>query len=72
MTDSTDALIAWRRKELDASEQQIELFGAKGVKAVLVLPDGVQQDITDRVLKHQREYALRLLELIVALDGSAR
>ncbi len=72
MADYIETLIDWCRKELDAAEQQVELFGAKGAKAMLALADGTRQDITARVLEHQMDAVARLPVLIGALESARR
>jgi len=68
-------LIAWCRGEQQDARRQLELFGSRGVKAVLQMPDGTTQDITDGVIKHQTknvEVFARLLTVLGASDdGSA-
>ena len=54
MTEKQDMdLTEWCLGELKSARDQMELFGAKGVKAMLQMPDGTTQDITEAVVRHQ-------------------
>ena len=53
MTSEQADLIEWCRGAQKDARDQLELFGAKGVKAALQMPDGTTQDITEAVVRHQ-------------------
>ena len=67
MDDERDALIDWRRRARGDALRQLELFGPGGVKAMLRMPDGSTQDITDAVVRHQTENAPMFERLMAAL-----
>jgi hypothetical protein len=65
-----EALADWAAQERDDALNQIALFGPKGVKAQLVMPDGAVQDITQGVLDHQGKNIAAFERLIAALTAS--
>ena len=69
MAKSAEVLVDWCSKEMSAADQQMELFGPKGVRAVLIMPDGSQQDITPNVLAHQAENKEMLAAISVFLKS---
>ena len=60
--------IAWCRKEREAALEQIKLFTAGGVKALVQNGDGAPQDITERVVDHGREVAEKMGRIISAYE----
>jgi hypothetical protein len=64
-----EALAEWAARERDNAVSQIELFGPKGVKAQLVMPDGATQEITQGVLDHQHKNIIAFERLIAALNA---
>jgi hypothetical protein len=69
MTRPSADLAEWCRGEIKAAHEQAELFGAKGVRALLAMPDGTQQDITPNVLSHQSSNIEKLTELLALLES---
>jgi hypothetical protein len=57
----------WCHRQHDEALRQIELFEARGAKAVLQMPDGTTHDITAGVVKHQTENTAIFERLISAL-----
>lgn len=53
MSSEQADLIEWCLGAQKDARDQLELFGTKGVKAALQMPDGTTQDITEAVVKHQ-------------------
>lgn len=68
MSEKTE-LADWCRKEREEALRQIELFGTGGVKAKLEMPDGSTEEITDSVIRHQKEVAAAYGRLIAVLTG---
>jgi hypothetical protein len=62
------AHIAWCRKERESALEQIQLFTAGGVKALIQNGDGAPQDITERVVDHGREVAENMGRIISAYE----
>lgn len=69
MSDETIHLTDWARQQRDGALRQLQLFGAEGVKAQLVMPDGSTQDITAGVVEHQTQNVANFERLIVALES---
>lgn len=68
MSSERADIIDWCLSGQKAAREQLELFGAKGVKAVLQMPDGTTQDITEGVVKHQTQN-LAAFERLLAFLG---
>jgi hypothetical protein len=71
MTSEQDDLAEWCRRERKDALRQLELFGSGGVKAVLQMPDGTMQDITEAVIKHQTANVAVFERLVAALTPGA-
>ena len=52
--------------------EQIKLFTAGGVKALIQNGDGAPQDITERVVEHGREVAEKMGRIISAYENLGR
>jgi hypothetical protein len=63
------ALIEWCRQQRLESLRQIDLFGEKGVRAFLRMPDGMTQDITSGVVTHQTRNIEMFERLAAALSS---
>lgn len=63
-------LIAWCEGEQKSAQEQLTLFGEKGAKAVLQMPDGTSMDITEAVLRHQEKNAAAYERLLAFLASS--
>ncbi len=61
-------LLDWAARERDSAVRQMALFGSQGVKALLAMPDGKTQDITEAVVKHQAENIAAYDRLISVLS----
>ena len=66
-TEQAD-LIEWCLGAQKDARDQLELFGAKGVKAALQMPDGTTQDITEAVMKHQTKNLTAFKRLLAFLQ----
>ncbi|NHK29011.1 hypothetical protein FF098_013895 [Parvularcula flava] len=64
-----EELADWCRAEREEALRQIELFGNGGVKAKLEMPDGSVEEITESVVRHQKEVAEKYEHLIAVLTG---
>jgi len=62
-----EELVKWCREEREEALRQIELFGTGGVKAKLEMPDGSVEEITESVVRHQREVVGKYEKLIAVL-----
>ena len=71
MHSEQDELAQWCRREREDALRQLKLFGSGGVKAVLQMPDGTMQDITEAVIKHQTDNIAVFERLIAALTPGA-
>ena len=68
-SDQAD-LIEWCLGEQKDARRQLELFGSGGVRAVLQMPDGTTQDITDGVVRHQTKNLTLFDQLVTVLRSS--
>jgi len=69
MTDDKQLLqehVAWCRREREEALRQIALFTGGGIRALLQMPDGRQDDITPSVVAHQRRLVARMDRIIEA------
>ncbi|GGC99593.1 hypothetical protein [Aquisalinus flavus] len=62
-----EELVNWCREEREDALRQIELFAKGGVKAKLELPDGSEEEITETLVRHQKEFATKYERLIAVL-----
>lgn len=67
MASETDELIEWLRSEQEEARRQLTLFGTGGVRAILQMPDGATQDITEGVIRHQTGNIAAFDRLVAAL-----
>lgn len=64
---TAEELANWCRDGREEALRQIELFGSGGVKAKLEMPDGSVAEITESVVRHQREVAEKYEQLVAVL-----
>lgn len=69
MTPEVQELVQWCQGKLESAVSQIDLFEAKGVKALLGMPDGSTQDITDAVIRDLRDNAKGMERLVAVLTA---
>lgn len=69
MSAQREELIDWCRREREEALRQLELFGDKGIKALLQMPDGSTQEITSGVIKHQSDNLPFFERLISSLSS---
>ncbi len=69
MTADKQELVRWCRGKLESAAGQIDLFEAKGVKALLGMPDGSTQDITEAVIRDLRDNAEGMGRVIALLTA---
>ena len=65
---SRDDLIKWANEQREEALRQVDLFSNGGVKAQLVMPDGIAEGITAGVLSHQRANVEAFTDLVSALE----
>lgn len=58
--------VEWCRRGREEALRQIVLFTSGGVRALLQMPEGQQDDITDGVVAHQREHVTQMDRIIEA------
>lgn len=69
MDSETEQLVDWCRREQGEALRQLELFGPKGIKAILQMPDGTTEEITAGVVKHQSDNIAKFERLIYILSS---
>ena len=72
MRTERDDLIAWCQQEQQGARRQLDLFAPDGIRALLQMPDGSTQDITEGVVRHQTEIIAAFDRLILVLSSRSQ
>jgi len=65
------SVIEWCKRQKETEASRSEFFTSQGVKAMLQMPDGATQDITEGVITNQRENAAMMDRIIAILQRNS-